>query len=49
MYCLVQLYVPIAKHLAHHKPLLKLLAVKAIGMRLDLFCTLLRLNLPLGN
>lgn len=31
MYCLIQLYVPVAKDLARHKPLLKLFAVKAVG------------------
>ncbi|KAF9807731.1 hypothetical protein IEO21_08090 [Rhodonia placenta] len=30
MYCLIQLYMPIAGHLAPHKPLLKLFAVKAV-------------------
>ncbi|CCL99783.1 uncharacterized protein FIBRA_01805 [Fibroporia radiculosa] len=30
MYCLLQLYVPISGHLAPHKPLLKLFAVKAV-------------------
>ena len=32
MYCLLQLYLPIARHLAPHKPILKLFAVKAVGM-----------------
>lgn len=32
MYCLIQLYMPIAGHLAPHKPLLKLFAVKAVGV-----------------
>jgi hypothetical protein len=31
MYCLIQLYMPIAWHLAKHRPLLKLFAVKAVG------------------
>jgi hypothetical protein len=31
MYCLIQLYIPVAGHLAPHKPLLKLFAVKAVG------------------
>jgi len=30
MFCLLQLYVPISRHLAPHKPLLKLCAVKAV-------------------
>ncbi|KAG9220647.1 hypothetical protein CCMSSC00406_0003746 [Pleurotus cornucopiae] len=30
MYCLIQLYVPVAQELAPHKPLLKLFAVKAV-------------------
>ncbi|RDB24739.1 hypothetical protein Hypma_007940 [Hypsizygus marmoreus] len=30
MYCLIQLYVPVAKNLAPHRPLLKLFAVKAV-------------------
>lgn len=30
MYCLFQLYIPIAKHLAPHKPLLKFFSVKAV-------------------
>ncbi|KAL4266333.1 DUF300-domain-containing protein [Pleurotus pulmonarius] len=30
MYCLIQLYVPVAEQLAPHKPLLKLFAVKAV-------------------
>ncbi|KAI0960720.1 hypothetical protein AcV7_000024 [Taiwanofungus camphoratus] len=30
MYCLLQLYLPIAKHLAPHRPILKLFAVKAV-------------------
>ncbi|KAF8973164.1 organic solute transporter Ostalpha-domain-containing protein [Flammula alnicola] len=30
MYCLIQLYVPVAKELAVHKPLLKLFSVKAV-------------------
>ncbi|KAF8891733.1 organic solute transporter Ostalpha-domain-containing protein [Infundibulicybe gibba] len=30
MYCLIQLYIPVAKNLAPHKPLLKLFAVKAV-------------------
>ena len=32
MYCLLQLYFPVSKLLAVHKPILKLLAVKAVGM-----------------
>ena len=31
MYCLIQLYVPVSKDLAQHKPLLKLFSVKAVG------------------
>ncbi len=34
MYCLIQLYIPISTHLAPQKPLLKLFAVKAVGMYL---------------
>ncbi|EMD33408.1 hypothetical protein CERSUDRAFT_56898 [Gelatoporia subvermispora B] len=30
MYCLIQLYVPVSGHLAPHKPLLKLVAIKAV-------------------
>ncbi|KAL5492651.1 hypothetical protein ACEPAI_4098 [Sanghuangporus weigelae] len=30
MYCLIQIYVPISKHLAPHRPLLKLFAIKAV-------------------
>ncbi|KZP19623.1 DUF300-domain-containing protein [Athelia psychrophila] len=30
MYCLIQVYVPISGHLAPHKPLLKLFAIKAV-------------------
>ncbi|KDR75253.1 hypothetical protein GALMADRAFT_542138 [Galerina marginata CBS 339.88] len=30
MYCLIQLYVPVAKELSMHKPLLKLFSVKAV-------------------
>ncbi|KAJ3517263.1 hypothetical protein NLJ89_g614 [Agrocybe chaxingu] len=30
MYCLIQLYVPVSKELAPHKPLLKLFSVKAV-------------------
>ncbi|KAF9476348.1 DUF300-domain-containing protein [Pholiota conissans] len=30
MYCLLQLYVPVAKDLSHHQPLLKLFSVKAV-------------------
>ncbi|KAF8178538.1 organic solute transporter Ostalpha-domain-containing protein [Mycena galopus ATCC 62051] len=30
MYCLIQLYVPVAVYLAPHKPLLKLFAIKAV-------------------
>lgn len=32
MYCLIQLYVPVADRLVHHKPILKLFAIKAVGM-----------------
>jgi hypothetical protein len=32
MYCLIQLYVPVAEELAVHRPLLKLFAVKAVGV-----------------
>jgi len=31
MYCLIQVYIPIAGYLAPHKPLLKLFSVKAVG------------------
>lgn len=31
MYCLIQLYIPIAGYLVQHKPLLKLFAIKAVG------------------
>lgn len=31
MYCLIQLYVTVAKELAPHRPLLKLFSVKAVG------------------
>ena len=34
MYCLIQLYIPVAAHLAPHKPILKLFAVKSVGMSL---------------
>ncbi|KIM75790.1 hypothetical protein PILCRDRAFT_826947 [Piloderma croceum F 1598] len=30
MYCLIQLYIPVAGHLVPHKPILKLFAVKAV-------------------
>ncbi|KAF9460767.1 organic solute transporter Ostalpha-domain-containing protein [Collybia nuda] len=30
MYCLIQLYIPVSKHLSPHKPLLKLFAIKAV-------------------
>ena len=32
MYCLIQLYVPVSTLLAPRKPLLKLFAIKAVGM-----------------
>jgi hypothetical protein len=32
MYCLVQLYVSVSKKLVKHKPLLKLFAIKAVGL-----------------
>lgn len=32
MYCLFQLYVCVAEELAPHHPILKLFAVKAVGM-----------------
>ena len=31
MYCLIQMYLTISGHLAPHKPLLKLFAIKAVG------------------
>lgn len=31
MFCLIQLYVPVAEELAEHKPLLKLVSIKAVG------------------
>lgn len=31
MYCLLQLYMPVSKRLANHRPLLKLFAIKAVG------------------
>ena len=31
MFCLIQLYVPVAEILAPHRPLMKLFAIKAVG------------------
>jgi hypothetical protein len=47
MYCLIQLYVPIATYIASNQPLLKLFAVKAVGKLVDCY-SVSRLNsLPL--
>ena len=37
MYCLFQLYVCVAEELAPHRPILKLLSVKAVGEFLPLY------------
>jgi hypothetical protein len=37
MYCLFQLYVCVAEELAPHRPILKLLSVKAVGKFLPLY------------
>ncbi|KAL5531241.1 hypothetical protein ACEPAG_4118 [Sanghuangporus baumii] len=48
MYCLIQIYVPISKHLAPHRPLLKLFAIKAVVFLTFWQATLLSVLSSLG-